>query len=257
MKYFVTNYLFLEIVQKQFYMMMASAVTARTHYLIPIAEKTTMLPALHDEMKAQKTKSMKLVVGRYLAIAALSLASAGTVLAEGEMSAEQMAKMQQAQKMMQEEMKLMLPDLQQQVKALSPATKQAIAKIYSQHTRRSKSLSLRQVMHEVQSDYQSIATGILTDNNEQAADSARRLANHRLPKGGLLPYMGVEHVNDKMLGVLVPFNDSVEGNSLRLAEAADKGDMTTAAEYFGKITSGCVACHQVFRGQPGVSSRLR
>ncbi|MCW8917369.1 MAG: hypothetical protein OQL08_00925 [Gammaproteobacteria bacterium] len=218
------------------------------------------MPVIYEnenKMKVQKTKSLKQVVGSCLTLAALSLASAGTVLAEEGMSAEQKAKMQEAQKMMQGEMKLMQPDLQQQVKALSPATKQAIAKIYSQHTRRSKTLSLRQVMHEVQSDYQSTATGILTDNYEQAADSARRLANHRLPKAGLIPYMKAEHVNDEMLGVLVPFNDSVEGNALRLAEAADKGDMTTAAEYFGKITSGCVACHQVFRGQPGLSPRLR
>lgn len=212
-----------------------------------------------DSRTARETKktSMKYAVGSYLAIAVLSLAGAGSVMAEGEMSAEQKAKMEKVQQMMKQEMQLMQPDLQKQVAALSPQTKQAIARIYSQHTRRSNSLTLRQVMHEVQSDYQSTATGILTDNNEQAADSARRLANHRLPKGGLLPYLKAEHINDEMLGVLVPFNDSVEGNALRLADAADKGDMALAAEYLGKISSGCVACHQVFRGQPGLSPRLR
>jgi hypothetical protein len=219
-----------------------------------------MLSVKHDDRcdVRQVTKaSVKHALGQFLLIGALSLASAGMVMADGTMSAEQKEKMAKVQQMMQSEMQLMQPDLQKQVAALSPQTKQAIAKIYSQHTRRSTSLTLRQVMHEVQSDYQSTATGILTDNFEQASDSARRLANHRLPKGGLLPYLKAEHINDEMLGVLVPFNDSVEGNALRLADAADKGDMAVAAEYFGKVTSGCVACHQVFRGQPGMSPRLR
>lgn len=192
-----------------------------------------------------------------LALGMLILAGVAGAVSEEETGAEQRSRMQQVQQLMRQEMQLMQPDLQKQVAALSPETKQALATIYAKHTRRSASLSLRQVMHEVQSDYQSIATGILTDNHEQAADSARRLANHRLPRGGLLPYLKPEHVNDKMLGVLVPFNDAVEGNALRLAEAADKGDMALASDYLGKIGSGCVACHQVFRGQPGLSPRLR
>lgn len=201
--------------------------------------------------------SFKRLTRNCLIVGSLSLMVSGTALAQEEMSEAQKKRMAEVQKLMQEEIKLMKPDLQKQVQGLSKQTKQAIAKIYSQHTRRDKTLTLRQVMHEVQSDYQSTATGILTDNYAQAADSARRLANHRLPKGGLIPYMKAEHVNDEMLGVLVPFNDSVEGNALRLAEAAEKGQMDVAAEYFGKITSGCVACHQVFRGQPGQSQRLR
>lgn len=204
-------------------------------------------------LKSQTTKT----ACKYLLVAAMSVAGASSVQADSHMSPEQKAKMAKVQKMMQEEMKLMKPDLQKQIKGLSKQTKGAIAQIYSQHTRRSKTLTLRQVMHEVQSDYQSMATGILTDNYAQAADSARRLANHRLPKGGLLPYMKAEHVVDDKLGVLVSFNDSVEGNALRLAEAADQGQMDVAAEYLGKITSGCVACHQVFRGQPGLSNRLK
>lgn len=159
--------------------------------------------------------------------------------------------------MMKAQMSLMTPEMQQKVKALSPQNKMALAKIYSQHTRRSDAITLRQVMHEVLTDYQSIAAGIVTDNAEQAADSARRLANHRLPRGGLLPYMKLEDVTDEKIGVLVPFNDSVEGNALRLAEAAEKGDMVQASRYLGEIASGCVACHQVFRGTPGLTPYLR
>lgn len=163
----------------------------------------------------------------------------------------------QVMEMMKAQMSLMTPELQQRVKALSPQTKMELAKIYTKHTRRSDTLTLRQVMHEVLADYQSIMAGIVTENAEQAADSARRLANHRLPRGGLLPYMKLEDVSDEKLAVLVPFNDSVEGNALRLAEAADKGDMALASRYMSDIANGCVACHQVFRGTPGISARLR
>ena len=161
------------------------------------------------------------------------------------------------QKVMKSDMALMKPDLQKQVQGLSKKTKMEMMKILSKHSRRSKQLTLRQVMHEVLSDYQSIASGLATDNTEQAADSARRLANHRLPLGGLIPYMAKEDVNDNKMASLVGFNDLVEGNALRLADAADKGNTNEAASYLGKIMEGCVACHQTFRGQPGISDRLR
>ncbi|MES0327669.1 MAG: hypothetical protein ABUK13_05700 [Gammaproteobacteria bacterium] len=161
------------------------------------------------------------------------------------------------QKIMASDIALMKPDLQKQIKGLSKNTKMAMMKILSGHNRRSKQLTLRQIMHEVLADYQSIASGLATDNTEQAADAARRLANHRLPVGGLIPYMAKADVNDNKMASLVGFNDLVEGNALRLADAADKGNTNEAANYLGKIMEGCVACHQTFRGKPGISNRLR
>lgn len=192
---------------------------------------------------------------RTLLIGGVLMLFGSTAIAAGGGSA--MQKQKEIKKLMKSDMALMKPDLQKQVKSLSPETKKELMKIIAKHSRRSKTLTLRQVMHEVLSDYQSISTGIMTDNAAQAADSARRLANHRLPKGGLLPYMKAEHINDAQLSILVPFNDSVEGNALRLAAAADKGNIAEAAQYLGKIAAGCVGCHQAFRGQPGTSSRLR
>ncbi len=183
------------------------------------------------------------------------LLSCGAVMAEEAPPAK--PDMAALQKVMQQQIGLMTPEMQKQVKALSPESKAALMKIYSQHTRRSDTITLRQVMHEVLSDYQSIATGLLTDNAEQAAGAARRLANHRLPRGGLLPYFKPEQVNDEMVSVLVPFNDSVEGNALRLAEAAESGDLNKASDYFTKVTSGCMACHATFRGVPGKTPYLR
>jgi cytochrome c556 len=49
------------------------------------------------------------------------------------------------------------------------------------------------------------------------------------------------------VAVLPAMNNAVEGAALRLAEAAVR---------LGEVASGCVACHQMFRGQPGISPLL-
>ncbi len=213
---------------------------------------------LSNSIKNLTIKPVSKVI-RNIAIGTTLILSTSSVCANENMQAQAMDKatMMAMQKVMKSDMALMKPDLQKQVKGLSKKTKMEMMKILSGHSRRSKQLTLRQVMHEVLSDYQSIVSGLATDNTEQAADSARRLANHRLPVGGLIPYMAKEDVNDDKMASLVGFNDLVEGNALRLAAAADKGNTGEAASYLGSIAEGCVACHQVFRGQPGLSDRLR
>lgn len=148
------------------------------------------------------------------------------------------------------------PELQQKFLTLSPELRATLKKLQISHTRHSKVLTLRQVMQEILSEYQGIAAGIVTDNAEQAADSARRLANHRIPVGGLIPYFPLDKINDQSLSVLPAMNNAVEGAALKLAEAADQGNMSEAAIHLGEIASGCVACHQFFRGRPGVSPLL-
>ncbi|MCW8903713.1 hypothetical protein [Sedimenticola sp.] len=186
-------------------------------------------------------------------LAAISL-SASVSVAQAQNAAPDMQKLQQ---MMGQQISLMKPELQQKVKALSPQTKKLLLQIYGQHTRHSNKVTLRQVMHEVLSDYNSMVTGVLTDNPEQAADSARRLANHRIPIGGLVPYLDLKFVNDEGLSALAGFNDAVEGNAKRLAAAADEGDMIKASALVGDITQGCFSCHSIFRGVPGKSALLR
>lgn len=165
--------------------------------------------------------------------------------------------MEELKIVLQSQVELMTPELQKKVQGLSMDTKMSLMAILAMHNRYSERATMRQVMTEVLSDFQSILAGIMTDNPEQTADSARRLANHRIPVGGLLPYLGLENINDERLAVLTSFNDSVEGNALKLADAADAGDMATAASLVGQISSGCVACHGVFRSQPGVSNLLK
>ncbi len=186
-------------------------------------------------------------------LAAISL-SASVSVAQAQNAAPDMQKLQQ---MMGQQISLMKPELQQKVKALSPQTKKLLLQIYGQHTRHSNKVTLRQVMHEVLSDYNSMVTGVLTDNPEQAADSARRLADHRIPIGGLVPYLDLKFVNDEGLSALAGFNDAVEGNAKRLAAAADEGDMIKASALVGDITQGCFSCHTIFRGVPGKSALLR
>jgi cytochrome c556 len=157
---------------------------------------------------------------------------------------------------MQQMMKTYKPELRQKVMALSPELKATIQKLHAGHTRRAKETNLRQIMHEILSDYQSIASALATDNAEQASEAARRLANHRIPKGGLLAYFPLDKVNTNDLSVLPAMNEAVEGSALKLADAADAGDLPKAAAYMSDIMTGCVACHQTFRGVPGVSANL-
>ena len=165
--------------------------------------------------------------------------------------------MQRGKEFLQKSMGMMKPELQEKVKALPPEIQQFLLKIAIKHTRHSETLTLRQVMEEILADYQAIAIAIATDNGELAADAARRVANHRLPRGGLLPYLPLEKINGKDLGVLPAMEDAVEGSAHRLAAAAEKGDMGTAAQQFGAMSAGCVTCHAHFRGQPGTSARLK
>jgi hypothetical protein len=166
--------------------------------------------------------------------------------------------MKELKSILQGQIGLMKPELQKKVNGLSTDTKMLLMSILAMHNIYSDKATLRQVMLEVLADYQSMVMGIMTDSSEMTAAAARRLANHRIPVGGLLPYMGMENISDDRLAVLAGFNDSVEGNAIKLAEAADKGDMATAASLLGTVGSGCVGCHAFFRPEiPGTSDLLR
>lgn len=165
--------------------------------------------------------------------------------------------MDDLKKVMKGQLEVMKPELQEKVKNLSTDTKMSLMAILAMHSRYSDEATLRQVMLEVVTDYQSTVMGIMTDSKEMTVDSARRLANHRIPVGGLLPYLGMENITDERLAVLSSFNDSVEGNANKLADAAEAGDMATAASLLGSIGAGCVGCHAVFRSLPGKSDLLK
>ena len=162
--------------------------------------------------------------------------------------------------LMQQQMSVMTPDLVEKAKALSPETKRFLMHVALRHERRSDTLTLVQVMHEILSDHLAVGAAIATDNGAMAADAARRLALHRLPRGGMLPYLPLDKVTDAGLSVLPAMEIAVEGNATKLAEADEKGDMVAAANLYGAVTAGCVACHIHFRGQPGATAyvpRLR
>ena len=158
---------------------------------------------------------------------------------------------------MQKQMALMKPELQAKVKALSPEIKGFLAHVAAKHTRRSDKITMAQVMQEVMVEFQTMSMAIAMEDGELAADAGRRLANHRLPRGGLLPYLPLEKVNSQDLSVLPAMEAAVEGGSIQVAEAAEKGDFVAAAGHLGDVMRGCVACHQHFRGQPGATSLLR
>lgn len=193
---------------------------------------------------------------KFAALAAALVASAALVVPAFAQQPSP-AEMQRGKEFMQKSMGMMKPELLEKARALPPEIQQFLLKVAIKHTRHSDTLTMRQVMQELLADYQTVAAAIATDNGEQAADAARRLAHHRLPRGGMLPYLALEKINAKDLGVLPAMEEAVEGGAMKLAAAAEKGDMAAAARHFGDVTSGCVACHAHFRGQPGVSARLK
>lgn len=192
-------------------------------------------------------------LGVIAAAMALGLGLSGAAWSQAPSKAD----MQRGAEIMQKQMSMMTPELVGKAKALSPEIKQFLVKIALKHSRHSDTLTLRQVMTEILADYQAIGAAIATDNGELASDAARRLANHRLPRGGMLPYLPLEKVTTKDLSLLPAMENIIEVGAIRLAEAAEKGDMGKAAQEFGAITGGCVTCHAHFRGQPGTSERLK
>jgi len=203
----------------------------------------------------QLSRNAKLKILQPLAKIMFTVLMASSLLISAPVKAD--SGMAELKKVLQGQIKLMKPELQEKVKALSTDTKMSLMAILAMHSRYSDKATLRQVMIEVLGEYQNMVMGIMTDSTEMTADSARRLANHRIPVGGLLPYMGMDNITDERLAVLEGFNDSVEGNANKLADAAEAGDMGTAAALLGSISSGCVGCHAVFRTLPGKSDLLK
>ncbi len=200
-------------------------------------------------------KILHLAIGATATLLVVSLAGP-SLAADPPSKADQ----QRGAELMQKQMAHMSPELVERAKALSPEIKQFLMHVALRHERRSDTLTLVQVMHEILTDYQTIGAAIATDNGPMAADAARRLALHRLPRGGMLPYLPLDKVTNEGLSVLPAMEVAVEGNATKLAEAADQGDMIGAANYYGAVTAGCVACHNHFRGQPGATAyvpRLR
>jgi hypothetical protein len=187
------------------------------------------------------------------AAAVLSLGTAIPAWSQG-LSKEAMQRGMEIQK---KNRTLMTPDVVEKADALSPEIKQFLVKVAANHSRHSDKLTMVQVMQEILADYQAVGAAIAADGGEQAAEAARRIADHRLPRGGMLPYLPLEKVNTKDLSVLPAMEVAVEGSAKKLAAAAEKGDMVAAADHYGAMTAGCVACHAHFRGQPGTTPRLK
>lgn len=185
------------------------------------------------------------------ALGATTLALAASVQAQQPLTPEQM---KLGAQLMQQQMAAMTPELAERAKALAPEIRQFLMKVVLNHDRRSDTLTLVQVMHEILADYQAVGAAIATDNGPLAADAARRIAGHRLPRGGMLPYLPLDKVSNEGLSVLPAMEAAVEGGARALADAAERGDMVSAAQHYGSVTAGCVACHAHFRGQPGATA---
>lgn len=163
----------------------------------------------------------------------------------------------EAQTKMKASMSLLDNELKQRIGKLSDSTKGTLVQIYRHHDRHSMQSTLRQVMQEVGQEYETMVSAVFMNNPEMAADAARRIANHRIPRGGLIAYLELDQITDDLLGGLDSMNTAVEGNAIKFAQAAEKGDMAGAAALLSPIANGCVACHVIFRGKPGTNSHIK
>jgi mono/diheme cytochrome c family protein len=155
-------------------------------------------------------------------------------------------------------LELYTPELQQRVLSLSPEILGRFAKgERSGKNQFEQQFTARQVMQQMLSDFQAIAASLALDNGKMAAENARRLINHPSPTGHVYPYVALDRINDANFSALPTMYEAVFGNAKKLAAAADEGNIPLAASYFGSVMSGCIACHQIFRGTPGVSNKLR
>ena len=182
---------------------------------------------------------------------------ASTSLLTANVDGEPKLTTKEAQKKMKDSMSLLDKDIKQKISKLSKSTKGTLIQIYRHHDRHSQQATLRQVMQEVGQEYETMVSALFMDNPEMAADAARRLANHRIPRGGLISYLKMDQINDELLAGLDSMNTAVEGNAIKFAQAADKGDMDTAAALLSPIANGCISCHTIFRGKPGTSSHIK
>lgn len=114
----------------------------------------------------------------------------------------------------------------------------------------------RQVMQQLLADYQAIGSALAMDNGAQAAENARRLIDHPSPVGHVYPYVPPERLTATNFQALPALREATFGTATRLAAAAEAGDLSRAAQLYGEVLQGCIACHRLFRGVPGVSASL-
>jgi hypothetical protein len=76
-------------------------------------------------------------------------------------------------------------------------------------------------MQEMLSDLQSVIVGIALDNPEQIAESAQRLGTHKMPKGGLLPYLPAD--KQDQVGVLPAMESIIGGGTQQLSPQQRRG----------------------------------
>jgi hypothetical protein len=149
------------------------------------------------------------------------------------------------------------PELQTRILALAPERVAALGKSSRSHRHPlDGQLTARQVMQQLLADYQAIGAALVVENGKQAAESARRLVDHPSPRGQVYPYIALEKVTEENIRQIPTMWQATFGKAQQLAAAAEKGDLQQAGALYGEIVVGCVTCHQLFRGTPGVSPRL-
>lgn len=150
----------------------------------------------------------------------------------------------------------MTKEFQEAVGKLPPEFIQQFKKMTAKHTRYSEDATARQIMMEILSDTQCVIANLMIENGEGAADCAMRASQHRWPKAHLLAYVRLEQINVESLGALPKINGMVEVGLEKVADLAIKKDFAGASAEMGNVLKGCATCHNMFRGDKGVSPHI-
>ena len=106
-------------------------------------------------------------------------------------------------------------------------------------------LTLVQVMQDLASQLSRIQSGILSGNRMMIAEGALRIANHPSPKGGLKPY--ITKNSGDLMEVVKEMDGTVHQTAIKMAELAHTVPMSELHEMLGRVSGGCVKCHEAFR----------
>ena len=108
-------------------------------------------------------------------------------------------------------------------------------------------LVLRAIMQELSSDMRAITDGIVLEEWQAIAEAAARIADHRKPplaeRQRIIGYLGDE------AGSFKSHDNEVHLAASKLSEAATRKDGAAVIDTFARVQSGCLACHQQFRGK--------
>jgi len=115
----------------------------------------------------------------------------------------------------------------------------------SSYAAEKKPNKLQIIMQDLLKDTQALIEGIMVEDYDRIATSARRIASHPTPGMGvqfkLLRKMGGD------LSTFKTLDDAVHDRAVAIGKAGQAKDMARATREFSALVEGCQSCHSRFK----------